>query len=238
MEIWIVEDEPLAASRLVRLLTPLGHTVRTFPDAETARAEAAGTLPDVVLLDIELPGESGLALARWFDTLPQPPAVVMVTAYPEHALAAFTAHAVDYLVKPVRAEALARALQAAARPRRPQAAAASDEPIWTFSLGRQRVQVPQSAIRYLSAEAKTVWAETTLGRLSTEGSLTQWAAQLGGTFVRTHRAYLVNRAWLAAWVPDASEGGGIVALRDGTTLPVSRRHAAAVRALFQQKSQA
>lgn len=233
MEVWIVDDEPLARMRLARMLEPLGHRAVPFADAESAQAAARERLPDVVLLDIALPGASGLALAEWLDTLPQPPAVVFVTAHPEHALAAYATHPVDYLVKPLSQEALVRALTAARRPRRPQAVAvASEEPVWTFLLGRKRQQVPQSAIRYLATEAKEVWVHTTLGVLLAEGSLQEWERRLGAAFLRIHRRYLVAVRWLAAWVPDPGEGGGVVALHDGTTLPVSRRHAAAVKRRF------
>jgi len=232
MEIWVVDDEPLARARLERLLTPVGHRVSSFADAEAAQAAALTHLPDMVLLDIALPGASGLAFASWLDALPNPPAVIFVTAHPDYALAAYATHPVDYLVKPVSRERLAQALAAASRPRRAQGLSPVGEPIWTFVLGRRQQQVPQSAIRFLVAEAKGVWADTTLGRFQADGSLQAWEVRLGEAFLRLHRRYLVAKRWLSSWVPDPGEGGGVVALWDGTTLPVSRRHLAAVKRHF------
>ncbi|MGB5131917.1 MAG: response regulator, partial [Steroidobacteraceae bacterium] len=108
LRILIVDDEPLARERLA-------HLVEEVPEAELAGvAESgeralllAGTLhPDVILLDIRMPGMDGLEAARHLARLPEPPAVIFTTAFDEHALAAFEVQAAGYLMKPVRQEKL------------------------------------------------------------------------------------------------------------------------------------
>lgn len=106
----LVDDEPLARARVSRMLTALGCRVAgEFEDAEELlEALGRGLSPDALFLDIEMPGASGLeALAE----LQTPPPVVFITAYPEHAVRAFDTQAVDYLLKPVFEDRLARALE-------------------------------------------------------------------------------------------------------------------------------
>jgi len=106
----VVDDEPLARARVSRMLTALGCRVAgEFEDAEELlEALGLGLRPDALFLDIEMPGASGLeALAE----LQAPPPVVFITAYPEHAVRAFDTQAVDYLLKPVFEDRLARALE-------------------------------------------------------------------------------------------------------------------------------
>lgn len=106
----VVDDEPLARARVSRMLGALGcRVVGAFEDAEELlEALGGGLRPDALFLDIEMPGASGMeALAE----LPEPIPAVFITAYPEHAVRAFDANAVDYLLKPVFEDRLARALE-------------------------------------------------------------------------------------------------------------------------------
>ena len=119
MKILIVDDEALARLRLRSLLDDLMQTTPGLGLSITAEAADADQAvlalrqqpADVVLLDIGLPGRDGLRLATALKALPQPPAVVFVTAHAEHALQAFELEALDYLTKPVRRERLLAALQ-------------------------------------------------------------------------------------------------------------------------------
>jgi DNA-binding NarL/FixJ family response regulator len=106
---YLVDDEPLALTRLARLLAATGRVelVGQALSPDGALAALTEGAADVVFLDINMPGMSGLALA---ERLPRDLAVVFTTAYDQHALAAFDANAVDYLLKPVEAERLTRAL--------------------------------------------------------------------------------------------------------------------------------
>ena len=105
----LVDDEPLALTRLVRLLSATGRVdvVGRASDAAEALATLDRLGADVVFLDIHMPGMTGLELAK---RLPRGLAIVFTTAYDQHALAAFEANAVDYLLKPVERPRLERAL--------------------------------------------------------------------------------------------------------------------------------
>ena len=117
MKALIVDDEPLARERLDLLLRQCDdlEVVGEVGDGRAAVEEAARLAPDVVLLDVRMPVMDGIEAARHMMRLEHAPAVILCTAYDEHALAAFDAGAVDYLVKPVRIERLQAALSRARR---------------------------------------------------------------------------------------------------------------------------
>ncbi|HHO69364.1 MAG TPA: response regulator, partial [Gammaproteobacteria bacterium] len=122
MKALIVDDEPLARSRLARLLEGMDD-VETIGEASTGREaiqQSDSLDPDIVLLDIRMPEMDGLEAAMHLSQLDNPPAIIFTTAYNEHALAAFEANAVDYLLKPIRRERLADALARARRINRAQ----------------------------------------------------------------------------------------------------------------------
>ncbi|MBK8727016.1 MAG: response regulator transcription factor [Holophagaceae bacterium] len=128
LNVALVDDEPLARSRVSRLLSALGcRVVGEFEDAEELlEALAAGLRPDALFLDIEMPGASRLeALAE----LPAPVPVVFITAYPEHAVRAFDTTAVDYILKPVYEDRLARALERVHQHRALRAAGQAGKPV-------------------------------------------------------------------------------------------------------------
>ena len=115
LQVLVVDDEALARSRLRTLLGDCTAPAATVAGEAANAAQAMELLRrsafDVVLLDIHMPGADGLTLAQALRSLPQPPAVVFVTAHAEHAVQAFELEAVDYLTKPVRLERLQQALQ-------------------------------------------------------------------------------------------------------------------------------
>lgn len=131
MNVLIVDDEPLARERLARLVGQLDGYRVLEPSA--SNGEEALTLidslkPDIVLLDIRMPGLDGLQVAARLCEREAPPAVIFCTAHDEFALEAFQVSAVGYLVKPVRSEDLAEALKKASRPNRVQLAALTKPP--------------------------------------------------------------------------------------------------------------
>ncbi|MCW5732832.1 MAG: response regulator transcription factor [Enhydrobacter sp.] len=122
MRVLIVDDEPLARSAMRRLLAP-HRSIEIVGEADStasARTAIMTMKPDLVFLDIELGGDDGFDLLASLDS---PPIVIFVTAYAEHAVAAFAVDAIDYLLKPVDPERLAESLARAERQRatRPQA---------------------------------------------------------------------------------------------------------------------
>ena len=117
MKILIVDDEPPARERLRQLLEDTGRheIVGEAGNGRDALAIAAQTAPDVVLLDIRMPGMDGIETAHHLNRTDPPPAIVFATAYDEYAIDAFEANAIGYVLKPVRRERLEQALQQAAR---------------------------------------------------------------------------------------------------------------------------
>ena len=113
MNLLIVDDEAPARDRLRRLLEEIGdcEIVAEAGNGEEALAYCSELQPDIVLLDVRMPGLSGIEVARHIDTLEDPPAVIFTTAYDQYAVEAFETEAVGYLLKPVRKEKLAHALR-------------------------------------------------------------------------------------------------------------------------------
>jgi two-component system, LytTR family, response regulator AlgR len=240
MKALVVDDEPLARERLAALIGEIAGVEVAGEAANGVEAlEAAARLkPDVVLLDIRMPVMDGLEVARHLDAIESPPAVIFCTAYQDHALEAFEANAVDYLVKPIRAERLGAALAKAQRlngvtVRRIEA---SSEP------GRRRshlcarvrgslVLVAVGDIDYLLAEDKYVVVHHARGEVLIEEPLTQLEEEFGDRFVRIHRNCLVALAKLSGL--DRAADGRVLARVSGATVPleVSRRNLPALRKL-------
>lgn len=233
----IVDDEPLARERLRRLLDELPGVACAGEAAtgEEALELAADAMPDVVLLDIQMPGIGGLETARRLAALPEPPAVIFTTAYEEHALEAFDVQASGYLLKPVRGERLAAAIERACRPSRAQRAALRDAGDGTQRAhvsARVRDQVkliPIGEVLYFMAEHKYTTVRHLGGEDLIDDSLRSLEDEFGPLLVRIHRNTLVALAQVEALERDA-EGHVAVRLRHGGgLLPVSRRLASEVQ---------
>ncbi len=204
----IVDDEAPARARLAMLLDDIAAECPHQLVGEAAHAQEAldllaATRPDIVLLDVQMPGMSGIELARHLAAAEAPPAIVFVSAFDEFALKAFEVHALDYLLKPVRAERLAQAIRRAAT----LAAAQAQQPALTAAAAglRQRrrnfsvqargrlLLVPVVEVLYLKAEAKYVTLRTAGHSYLIEESLNSIEEELGDVFLRVHRNALVAR---------------------------------------------
>lgn len=230
----IVDDEPLARARLGGLLRELNQ-VEIVGEAGTA-AETLALLErvpaDILYLDVRMPGMSGLELARHLARLPEPPAIVFTTAHGEHAMEAFEAEAVGYLLKPVRKEKLAAATERAQRLTSRQVAAVTRPEPRTHLPVRNRDGIRLLRVEdiiCLLAEQKYTSVRHTGGEDLVEDSLRQLETEFGERFLRVHRGALVNRDHLAA--VERREDGSYVARVRGMdeTLPVSRRLASELR---------
>lgn len=235
MRVLIADDEPLARRRLRDLLGDLGghEIVGEAQDGREACELASALSPDAVILDIAMPVLDGLEAARHLAGLPTPPAVIFCTAYDEHALAAFDAHAVDYVVKPIRAERLAAALARAERfghgtpPAKPMPTARRSH-LSARMRGALRL-IPVQDIRYLQAEEKYVVVHHANGEDLIEDSLKSLEAEFGERFIRIHRNCLIATDQIKELAREA-DGREIVRLRnDPASLEVSRRCLPGVR---------
>lgn len=243
MRVLIVDDEAPARTRLRDLL---GDIAPLQPNeiagmaangVEALRLVEAGGV-DAVLVDIRMPVMDGVELARHLARLPQPPAVIFTTAYDQYAVQAFELAAVDYLLKPVRAERLAVALGKVRRAPLPGAealAALAPAPRRHFSVSeRGRILLLAVAdVIYLRAELKYVTARTAARDYVLDESLVQIEQEFGERFLRVHRSCLVARAAVRG-VERVGEHEGdahweILLVGVDERLPVSRRQWPAVR---------
>lgn len=245
MKVLIADDEPMARERLRALLAdhPDLRLVGEAADGREALDACAEHMPDIVLLDIAMPGIDGLEAARHLATFEPRPAVVFCTAYDEHALSAFDAAAVDYLVKPVRRERLAAALDrartfvAGRAPRADGAEHAASNGAANGAAngsGRKRSHlcarlrgslrlIAIDDIRYLHAEEKYVVVHHARGEDLIEESLKSLETEFADHFVRIHRNCLVSREELVE-LRRAGDGRIEAVLRHGDKpLEVSRR---------------
>ena len=249
MRVLIVDDEPLARMRLRQLLQSLAPPLATTVDEAAHLQEALTALQqrpaDLVLLDIGLPGRNGLQLALALKALPQPPAVVFVTAHAEHALQAFELDAVDYLTKPVRQERLLAAMQRVQQRLdllRGAVVAAAVEPVLVVSDRGRVLRLPVRELLYFRAEQKYVTLRTADKTLILDDALTDLELRLGKDFIRVHRNALVAVKAIRAL---EMRGAGQAADADGWAvrvapvdewLAVSRRQVADVRAALKDRS--
>jgi two-component system response regulator AlgR len=233
----IVDDEAPARERLKQLLEdiPDAACVGEAATGEEALSLADEAIPDVVLLDIRMPGIGGLETARRIATLPEPPAVIFTTAYEQHALEAFDAEASGYLLKPVRGDRLAAALERARRPSRAQLASIKGvEPGQRRSHVSARVRdqirlIPIDEVVCFVADQKYTTVRHLGGEDLIEESLRSLEDEFGSLFVRIHRGALVAVSQIEALEKDP-EGYMTVRLRQGAgRLQVSRRLAAEVQ---------
>ncbi|NMM20723.1 MAG: response regulator transcription factor [Rhodoferax sp.] len=241
LKVLIVDDELLARSRLRTLLGDCSAPTASVEAEAANAAQAVAWLQrqpvDVALIDIHMPGADGLSLAQTLRTLPNPPAVVFVTAHAEHAVQAFELDAVDYLTKPVRLERLQAALQKVERLMQAERRLAPDLPQEVLIIqDRGRTErVPLAQVLYLKAELKYITVRTQAKSYILEGSLNELEEKYPTRFMRIHRNALIAKPAVRALEKhyDAEEGEGWAVRLDGIEerLFVSRRQLAAVRAL-------
>lgn len=241
MKVLITDDEAPARERLRRLLGELADVDLVGEAASGGEALMLNERlrPDIVLMDIRMPGVDGLEAAQHLMATEQPPALIFITAYGDHALAAFDTHAIDYLLKPVRRERLAQALDKAAVLRRARLQSLREETggsarthLCVRHGGSLRL-VPVADILCFRADHKYVEAHHRGGMVLVDEPLRTLEREFAASFLRVHRNTLVARAAVVA-LHRVTEGGYRVELRALPEQPeVSRRHVAAVRNLLE-----
>jgi two-component system response regulator AlgR len=247
LRIFIADDEAPARARLKELLSDIhGELSSTVVGESASGLEVIDRLPgsaaQVLLLDIQMPGMDGVELARHLCALENAPAIIFVTAHDRHAVEAFELNALDYLMKPVRAERLAAALRKvlatgpAPRERLERAAGGARE---FFSVAERNriVLVPVGEVLFLKAELKYVTLRTRAGEHLIEEPLVSIEREFAERFVRVHRNCLVARAAIRGFERIAGSGEeeahwNVVLEGTPERLPVSRRLWPAVKGVL------
>jgi two-component system response regulator AlgR len=239
--ILIVDDEPPARARLRELLADIAPALplEVAGEADSGLAALAWLgehVADVVITDIRMPRMDGIELAQHLGSLAQPPAVIFATAFDNYAVQAFDLNAIDYLLKPVRAQRLQTALQKVA-----QAGHAAEPAL--AAIGRQvrgggrthlscqergrLLVVPVEEVLYFKADLKYVTARTREREYLLDEALTHLEEEFADRFIRLHRAVLVARSAIAGFeraAGDDAEAYGWALVRGvAEKLPVSRR---------------
>lgn len=250
MRVLIVDDEPAARRRLRTMAEDLGvEVVGEAEDGADALSMIPELEPDVLLLDIQMPEVDGLDVARHL-TEPRP-LIIFQTAHSDYALEAFEHEAVDFVVKPVRAERLEKALERAQRRLEQQAARPPISNELLEQIGTRIAPTNTGTTRRLlvldgtghrvlrvreillfTTDGRYVWAHTAQARFATTYNLGELERRLGSAFVRTSRAELVAIEHVMR-VESLPEGGLLLKLGNGQVVRVSRRRAAEVRRLLE-----
>lgn len=253
-----VDDEPPALLAITQALAdvPDFTLVATCDDAENAVSVVDRERPDVVLLDIQMPGLSGLEIAQVLHSRAEPPpAIVFCTAWQEHAIAAFEAQAQDYLLKPLDPVRFARTLdllrrRLASPPNtthlkahlRALLTALDTEPTRTPARYAVRhagrtVLLDPATIEHLTTDGTVVRLTSGRERYTVRETLARVLADLPATtFLRVHRSAAVNTARVRAVEPYL-RGDYLLHMADGSRIVTGRTYREAVRGAFQLRDE-
>lgn len=244
MDVLIVDDEPLARERLSRMVLALGgfRVVGQAGNGQEAIKVARETSPDLVFMDVRMPGMDGLAAAQHLAELDPPPAVIFCTAYDDYAMEAFSSEAVGYLLKPVRLPDLETALNRARRVNKAQLAELQQTPGIVLG-GRSHISaknrrgvelVPVAEVRLFQADHKYVSAYHPGGDALLDETLKDLEHEFEGRFIRIHRNALVSISHIEG-IEKGQDGLSYVRLKGLDIRPqVSRRHIAPLKKLLEQ----
>lgn len=238
MKVLLVDDEPLARQRLRRLLSdcPGWEVCAEAGDGQSAWEALESHQPDVLLLDIRMPGMDGVELSRRLLNLPTPPAVIFCTAHAEHALQAFQTVATAYLLKPVNKHKLRAALDKVQLTTRAQPIRApAPGPQLELRRGMQQWRVPLQRVYLLQAEDKLTMVYHSEGSDHLSASLNQLEQQYP-QLLRVHRQTLVNPDHVQALLPCGRGRYQIQLAVDLPPVAVSRRLLAQVRRRLAQSA--
>ena len=251
MRVLVAEDEPLAARRLVSELCKLNdvEVIRTCSNGLEARDMIIDEKPDVVLLDVQMPGATGFDVLDGL-THSQTPLVVFTTAYKHYAIAAIKAGAIDYLLKPIDADALESALdKARMRLRARDAALRTDElraivdqlranidktsqyttEFWVKTKN-QNVRVSVHELEVIEAVRDYVLLHTRSRSCLLRGKISSIEKELDpDLFVRAHRSFIVNLKFVRA-LKTLKTGGKLMRMMSGREVRIGRKFTSRVQA--------
>ncbi len=237
MNVLIVDDEHLARQRLRKMLSATSEH-RIIGEAETgedALRKTQASQPDVVLMDIRMPGMDGIEAASYINRMDNPPAIIFTTAFSDRALNAFETHAVDYLLKPIKLSRLEAALEAAKRMNKAQMsqlredeAVGSRQKICVKNRGSLEL-IPVEEIIYFQADQKYVTLRTADQEYLIEESLKALEEEFSQHFIRIHRNALVAQKMLTGLTKN-NDGHTCISFAEvDDLLEISRRHLPQIR---------
>ena len=237
MNVLIVDDEQLARQRLRKMLSETSEhkIIGEAITGEDALRKTQASHPDIVLIDIRMPGMDGIEAASYINRMSKPPAIIFTTAYSDHALKAFETHAIDYLLKPIKMRRLAAALDAAKRMNNAQLSQLRND---EFVNARQKICVKSRGslelittddIIYFKADQKYVTLRTTDQEYLLEESLKTLEKEFSHQFVRIHRNALIAQNKLSGLFKN-DQGQFCICFNEiDDLLEVSRRHLPVIR---------
>lgn len=239
MDVIIVDDEPLARKRLYNMVTKCGYIVV----AEAANGiEAIDAIsahdPEIVLLDIEMPGETGLEVAKKIAELEAPPAIIFTTAYDQYALEAFDTSAGSYLLKPVQQAQLEAALNKAKNITKLQLEFLKEEQTSSqrqhiTSKGHRGIElIALEDIRYFMADQKYVMVISVNGKILIDETLKELEEEFSRQFIRVHRNSLVSIKHILGLERDRQGHYSLRIANTEDTPIVSRRYASKIKSLL------
>ncbi|KPZ61966.1 DNA-binding response regulator [Pseudoalteromonas sp. S3776] len=234
MNVVIIDDEPLARARIKRLLQHNEHILVQGEGDNGAQGLALikQVQPDLVFLDIDMPGINGLEVAQQLNTLSVPPAIVFVTAYPEHALDALQLSAAGYLVKPVTEQALDKVLAQVGRLNKAHMQTQQSTKI-SYQLGGTIKSIELDLVYYFNAQEKYTNMVFEGGEALIEQSLKQLEQRFPTQLLRIHRNTLINKQRLVALHTLNSGVHSVELAGCKEQLNVSRRELKTVKSILQ-----
>jgi len=237
LNILIIDDEQPARDRLRRLLNelPRCEVVGEAASSKEALERISELSPDMLLLDISMPGMDGMSLARVLREGGAAPAIIFCTAYQDQALNAFEVEALDYVVKPVRIERLETAIEKARKYVGSEQGTEEDQYVRS-TVGGKVVLTPVHRVICLVSEDKYTTVTHEKGSTVIDESLTELEQKYPGLFFRVHRNALVSRKHLRG-LERSTEGHTYVLLSGTDRKPeVSRRNISSLRKLLSELS--
>lgn len=235
MQILIVDDEELARLRLRRLIDEIDdcEVVGEAANGEDALAKVESLDPDMVLLDVRMPGTDGIEVAKRLALIDEPPALIFCTAFDEYALEAFDTLAQGYLLKPVQKQRLEQVIGKVQRLTRAQTRATTQPSPKRAHISAKSSRgvelIPLAAVYCFIADQKYVTVHYEAGEKLIDDTLKELEADLSGLFLRAHRNALVAIDKIEA-LEKQSDGRFTLRLKGTDFKPtVSRRHLTLVR---------
>ena len=244
MNVLIVDDEHLARQRLRKMLSTTTdcQIVGEAETGEDALRKSQHSHPDVILMDIRMPGMDGIEAASYINRMDNPPAIIFTTAFSDHALAAFETHAIDYLLKPIKQSRLEAALDAAKRMNKAQL-----NQLRKKEFGDSRLKIcvksrgsleliPVEEILYFKAEQKYVTLRTADQEYLIEESLVLLEEEFASLFIRIHRNALVSQLAINGLIKNADSHICVNFVEVDDLLEVSRRHLPFIRKTLKSRN--